>query len=56
MTFVDRKSRLVRVEFLRKKSEATQKAKNFIAWVKTSETYILKILIQMEVENMLLRI
>ena len=34
MTFVDRKSRLVRVEFLRKKSEATQKAKNFIAWVK----------------------
>ena len=34
MTFVDRKSRLVRVEYLKKKSDATQKAKNFINWVK----------------------
>ena len=34
ITFVDRKSRLVRVEFLKKKSEVTQKTKNFINWVK----------------------
>ena len=34
VTFVDRKSRLVRVEYIRKKSEVTQSTKNFIAWVK----------------------
>lgn len=35
VTFVDRKSRLVRVYFLRKKSEVLTKAKHFINWVKT---------------------
>ena len=35
ITFVDRKSRFVRVDFIKKKSEATQKTKNFINWVRT---------------------
>ena len=34
LTFVDRKSRLVRVQFLKKKSEVAQKTKNFIAWIR----------------------
>ena len=34
VTFVDRKSRLVRVYYLKKKSEVTTKAKHFIAWVR----------------------
>jgi hypothetical protein len=34
-TFVDRKSRLVRVYYLKRKSELTATAKNFIEWVKT---------------------
>ena len=34
MTFVDKKSRLVRVNYLKKKSEVVRKAKNFISWVK----------------------
>ena len=35
LTFVDRKSRLVRVYYLRKKSEVPEKAKHFISWVRT---------------------
>ena len=35
ITFVDRKSRYVRVDFIKRKSEATQRTKNFINWVRT---------------------
>ena len=35
VTFVDRKSRLVRVYFVKKKSEVVDKAKHFIKWVHT---------------------
>ena len=34
VTFVDRKSRLVRVYFVRRKSEVTSKMKHFVNWVK----------------------
>ena len=34
VTFVDRKSRLVRVYFVRRKSEVTSKMKHFVSWVK----------------------
>ena len=34
LTFVDRKSRLVRVYYLRKKSEVAEKAKQFVSWVR----------------------
>ena len=35
VTFVDRKSRLVRVYFVKKKSEVLERAKHFIRWVRT---------------------
>ena len=35
LTFVDRKSRLLRVYFLKKKSEVASKTKHFVEWVKT---------------------
>ena len=35
ITFMDRKSRLLRVQFLQKKSEGKLKLKQFVAWVRT---------------------
>ena len=34
VTFVDKKSRLVRVNFVRKNSEVAEKTKNFMRWVR----------------------
>ena len=35
LTFIDRKSRLLRVYFIKRKSDVTEKTKHFIQWVRT---------------------
>ena len=35
VTFIDKKSRLLRVYFVKRKSDVTEKTKHFIQWVRT---------------------
>ena len=42
VTFIDRKTRLLRVYFVKRKSDVTEKTKHFIQWIKTQTEHFPK--------------